>query len=221
MSFFHLISLPSSFVLLPVPFSPSFSFRYIYSTCTLLSLSLHSSFCTFFPLLPSNTYFLSPHSHAHHFSLSCILSPQGLRNFLCNIPLILPVVSGFFDSLPSFLLVCVFVPFTRLYIATSFHFFTGIPVPLVVLLRVLFLSSPASVSILHSSLPSNLSSNFAALFPAFSLSSLFHPQISAPYINILCIMLVVLVGYYLICFPHYLSDMCLIPESSLIILDKF
>jgi hypothetical protein len=109
----------------------------------------HSTSCTFFPLLPSNTLFSLhfPTSESrHHFLFCCTLSPQVLRNFLCHIP---PCYSGFFNSLPSFLVVRVFVPFTEFYIhpysfcSQSFHFFTDIPVPLVVfvlllLLRVLF-----------------------------------------------------------------------------------
>jgi hypothetical protein len=51
---------------------------------------------------------------------------------------VLPVVSGFFNFSPFFLLARVFVSFTQLYIhpfsfcSQSFHFFTGIPVSLVV-----------------------------------------------------------------------------------------
>jgi hypothetical protein len=56
---------------------------------------------------------------SHHFSFSYILSPQLLRHFLCHTPLIVPVIFGFFNSFPSFLLVCVFVPFTHLYIHPS------------------------------------------------------------------------------------------------------
>jgi hypothetical protein len=48
---------------LPFPFSHSLSFRYIHSTSTQFSLCPHSIFCTFFPLLPSNTCFLSSRSH--------------------------------------------------------------------------------------------------------------------------------------------------------------
>jgi hypothetical protein len=63
---FHPSSLPSIFIQL---FSPllslplSLSFRYIHSTCAQLSLFSHSTFCTLFPLLPSNTCFLSPQSN--------------------------------------------------------------------------------------------------------------------------------------------------------------
>jgi hypothetical protein len=138
-----------------------------------------SSFLSFYPAPVFSL--LVPTSRSHYnFSFFCILSPQILRNFLCHPSLILLVVSGFFDSFPSFLLVCVFVPFSQLYIppssfcSRSFHFFTGIPVSLVVfLLRVLCLFFQYSVTILHSSLPSILSSNLAALFPAFTLSLFF------------------------------------------------
>jgi hypothetical protein len=86
----------------------------------------------------------------------------------------------FFYSLASFLLICVFVPFTQLHIhpssfcSQSFHFFTGISIPLEIflslLLHVLFFSLQHSINIRHSSLQSILSSNFATLFPAFTLS---------------------------------------------------
>jgi hypothetical protein len=60
-----LLSILSSFrlysVVLPVPFSPFLLFRYI--PCAQLSFSPHGTFCTSFPLLPSNTYFLSPRSY--------------------------------------------------------------------------------------------------------------------------------------------------------------
>jgi hypothetical protein len=145
-------------VFLPVPFSPFLSFLYTHSTCVQLSIFFHtrSTFCTFFPLLPSNvcffSFFIPTSTSRHHFSFLCTLSSQVLRNFLCRIPFILPVVSGFFDSLPSVLLIWVFVPFTQLYIhpssfcLQSFHFFSGISVPpvgfLYLVLRVLFLFSP-------------------------------------------------------------------------------
>jgi hypothetical protein len=48
-------------IFLHVPFSPSLSFRYI--KCAQLSLSPRSTFCTFFPLLPSSTCFLSSFLH--------------------------------------------------------------------------------------------------------------------------------------------------------------
>jgi hypothetical protein len=112
---FHLSYLPYVFTQYFFPLLFLLSFCYIHSTCALLSLSPHNPFCTFFPLLPSNTCFLS----RHYFFLSCTLAPQVLRNFLCHTPFIFPVVTGFFNSLPSFLLVCVFVPFTQLYIHPS------------------------------------------------------------------------------------------------------
>jgi hypothetical protein len=164
--FFHSVP-PCSISLLFILFSfrlhsvflPSLSFRYIHFRCALLSLSPHSTFCTSFPLFPDNTCFLFSCSHVwispSFFSLLHSLSLQALRNFLCHTPFILLVVSGFFDSFYSFLLFCVFVPFTQFYIhpssfcSQSFHFFTGIPVPLVVFLSLLLLR----VSSLLSSIP--------------------------------------------------------------------
>jgi hypothetical protein len=62
------------------------------------------SFISFHPI--SVFSLLVPTSESrHYFSFSCTLLLQVLRNFLCHTPLILPVVSGFFDSVPSFLLV--------------------------------------------------------------------------------------------------------------------
>jgi hypothetical protein len=103
-SFIHPIHLHS--VILPVPFFPSVSFCHIHSICAQLSLSPHCSFGTFFPLLLAIIF------------LSFALSPPGTPKYSLS-PLILSVVSGFFDSLPSFLLVCVFVPFIQLYIHPS------------------------------------------------------------------------------------------------------
>jgi hypothetical protein len=68
-SFIHLISLPSSFSISPRSISPSHfatSIPHGLSISPLslsLSRSLATSSCTFFPLLPSNTCFLSPCSH--------------------------------------------------------------------------------------------------------------------------------------------------------------
>jgi hypothetical protein len=120
--FFH----PSPFrlhsVFLPVPFSPSLLFRYIHSTCAELSLSPHSTFYTFFfsfHPIPVFSFLVPTSKSRHHFSFFCTFSPQVLRNLLCHTSLILPVVSGFFDSFPSFLSVCIFVLFTQLYIHPS------------------------------------------------------------------------------------------------------
>jgi hypothetical protein len=110
------------------------------------------SFLSFHPI-PVFSLLIPTSESRHHFPLFCTLS-QVRRNFLCPPLLILPVISGFFDSLSSFLLACVFVPFTQVYVhpssfcSQSFHFFTGITFLLVVflfllLLRVLFLFSPA------------------------------------------------------------------------------
>jgi hypothetical protein len=67
----------------------------------------------------------------HPFHMWSIVSLSSHSTFS---PQVLPVVSGFFDSFPSFLLVCGFVSFTQLYIHPSsfcfqsFRFFTGKPV---------------------------------------------------------------------------------------------
>jgi hypothetical protein len=157
------MSLPSSFSIFPRSFlTVSLSH---FATSIRLFLSAHSTFCTFFPLLPSNTCFLSPGSHIWisppFFSLLHSLSPgtpEFPLSYTSHSPCcILYLESRFFDSLPYFLLVDVFDPFTQLYIhsssfcSQSFHFFTGIPVPLVVLLPLSpcpfsFLSSIPSVS---------------------------------------------------------------------------
>jgi hypothetical protein len=120
----------------------------MYSTCARLSLFIAHSAPSFlfFHSIPVFSLLVPTFQLRHHVSLSCTLSPQVLRNFLCHTPLILPVVPWFFDYLPSFLLVRVFVPFTHIYIhpssfySQSFHFFTGISVRLVVLLSLSFFS---------------------------------------------------------------------------------
>jgi hypothetical protein len=182
-----------------------------------MSLSPHSTFCTtapsflFFRPIAVFSLLVSTSKARHHFSLFCTLSRQVFLNFLCHTPLILPVVSGFFDSFPSFLLVCVFAPFTQLYIHPSsfcsqfFHFFTEIPVSLIVFLSLSFFSVFFSLFCLQTlplSFPLSLSSYSSHTLPAVSLSLLkyfsctfctsscsFHPQSSAPYINIPSIML--------------------------------
>jgi hypothetical protein len=108
------------------------------------------SFLSFRPI-PIFCLLVPTSKSRHHFSFSCTLSP--LWSYLCHTPLILLLY------LDSFFLACLcLVPFTQLYIhpfsfcSQFFHFFTGIPVSLVVilflslaflLLRVLFLFSPA------------------------------------------------------------------------------
>jgi hypothetical protein len=102
---FHLHS-----VFLSVPFSPSLTFRYIYSTCAQLFLSPHRTFCIFFLSfhpIPASSLLVAPSKSPHHFPFSCTLLPRYLlRNFLCHTSLILSIVSGFFDSFSSLLLVC-------------------------------------------------------------------------------------------------------------------
>jgi hypothetical protein len=59
-SFIHLISLSSLFSHLSPPLS-----HFATSIPHVLPLSPHSTFCTFFPPLPSNTSFLSPSLFSH------------------------------------------------------------------------------------------------------------------------------------------------------------
>jgi hypothetical protein len=131
-SFIHSISLQYFSLFLSLPLS-----HFAASIPHVLS-SPRSTFRTFFPLLlPLFSLLVSTPESRHHFSLSCTLSPQILWNFLYHKPLILPSFPSFFDSLPLFLLVRVFVPFIQLRIhpssfcSQSFHFSTGAPVPLV------------------------------------------------------------------------------------------
>jgi hypothetical protein len=107
--YFILSSFRPHSVFLPAPFSPSLSFPYIHSTCAQLSLLItHSapSFLFFHPI-PVFSLLVPTFKSRHHFSFFCIFPP------------IFAVVSGFFDSFPSVLLVCVFIPFTQLYIHAS------------------------------------------------------------------------------------------------------
>jgi hypothetical protein len=155
-SFIHPISLPSSFGISPRSFLCLSHFAtfipHVFNCLSLLIAHSAPSFLSFRPLpdfsllVPTSTLTINFFFHLHSLSPSIPEFPHT--------PLILPVVSGFFDSRPSFFIICVFVPFTQLYIhpssfcCQSFHFFTGIPVPLVIffsllLLRVLFLFSPA------------------------------------------------------------------------------
>jgi hypothetical protein len=85
----------------PVPLPPLFSI-------------FPRSFLSFRPI-PVFSLLVPTSKSSHHFSLFCTLSPQVLRNFLYHTFLILPVVSGFFDSLPCVLL----VPVNQLYIHPS------------------------------------------------------------------------------------------------------
>jgi hypothetical protein len=155
---FHLSYLPSVFIQNFPAFSLSLSLSLSpFATSIppalnyLFLLIVHSapSFLSFHPI-PFFSILVHTSKSRHHFSFSFTVSPQVLRNYLCHTLLILPVVSAFFDSLSSFLLVCVFVPFTQLYIYSSpfcfqsFHFFTGIPVFLVV-----FLSPSSSCFCFH------------------------------------------------------------------------
>jgi hypothetical protein len=158
-------------VFLSVPFSPPLSFL-----------------CTFSPRLPSNTCFpllVSTSRSRHYFPFFALSLPKYSR-ISCHTPLILPVVSGFFDYFPSFLLFCIFIPSTQLHscifllivIFSLLHWhtrFSDISLspssP-----YFFFFSLHHSVSILHSPVLSILSSYFAALFPAFTLSLFLFPH---------------------------------------------
>jgi hypothetical protein len=110
-------------------------------------------------------------------SFCCTLSPQVFQNFLCHTLLTLPVVSGFFDCFPSFLL-CFYLFHSALHssifllflIFPLLHWHTHFSDSISLRVFFFFFSLQHSVSILHSSLPSILSSNFADVFPAFTLS---------------------------------------------------
>jgi hypothetical protein len=91
------------------------SIPHVLNFLSLLIAHSGPSFLSFRPI-PALSLHLPTSKSGQNFSLSYTFSPQVLRNFLCHTPLILPVVSGFFDSFPSFLLVYMFVPFTQLYI---------------------------------------------------------------------------------------------------------
>jgi hypothetical protein len=192
-SFIHPLALPSSFTISPRSFlSLSLSFHYIHSTWAQFSLSLfiaHSapSFLSFHPI-PVFSLLIPTSKSRHHFSFFCTLSPQVFQNFLCHTPLILPVVSGFFDSFPSSLLIWslslshsssfIHLPFALNLSTSSLAY----PFLSLLLLRVFFFHSfQHSVSILHSSLPSILSplKYFSCISSTSSCS--FHPQITAPH----------------------------------------
>jgi hypothetical protein len=178
--FYYVLPVPYLFhpsYLLSLPLSPFATFPL--HTCSIVSLFIAHSAPSFLSFHPIPVFSLLVHTskYRHHFSFSpCTPEFPLSYSYTSHI---LSLVSGFFDSFPSFLLVCVFVPFTQLYIhpssfcSQSFHFFIGIPVSLVVFLplspsSVLFLFSPAFRQ--YSILPSILSSNFTAFFPAFTLS---------------------------------------------------
>jgi hypothetical protein len=124
--------------------------------CSIVSLSLHSTFCTFFALLhpiPVVSLLFPTFDSRHHFSLSCIISPQVLRNLLSYTiidSLILSLLSCLSVSL-SFSLSSTFLhlPFALNLSASSLAY----PFLSLLLLRVFFFFSlQHSVSILHSSL---------------------------------------------------------------------
>jgi hypothetical protein len=97
--FIHLISLPSSFSISLRSFlSLSLISLHPFHMCSIpLSLSPHTTFCTFFPLLPSIPIF------------SLLVPTSSLFFlFLRHTPLILPVVSRFFPFFLACLCLCPF-----------------------------------------------------------------------------------------------------------------
>jgi hypothetical protein len=91
-SFIHPISLPSSFGISPRSFLCLSHFAtFIPHVFNCLSPP-HSTFCPFFPLFPSTTWFLSPGSHIythHQFFLSLALSlPKysGISSYTSHTP---------------------------------------------------------------------------------------------------------------------------------------
>jgi hypothetical protein len=120
------------FISIPTPFFfcsfPPLPYRFYLSYLSSVFIQYFSSSFLIAHYAPSLLNFhpirvfslLVPTSKSYdHFSFFCPLSPQVFRNFLCHTSLILPLVSGCFDSFPSFLLFCIFIPFTQLYIHLS------------------------------------------------------------------------------------------------------
>jgi hypothetical protein len=120
MSFIHPIFLPFSLSISSRSFASSLSHYTAYAPHPGPSLF-------FFRPIPVLSLFVPTSERS--------LSPQVHRNILCHASLILPVVRGFSDYLPSLLLVGVFVPLAQLHThpssfrSHSFYFFAGIPVP--------------------------------------------------------------------------------------------
>jgi hypothetical protein len=195
-SFIHPIFLPSSFSISPRYF-PSLSLisppsiPHVLDRLSLLVAHPAPSLLSFRPI-----YLLSlssfPHLNLAIIFLSLALSVH--RSFGISFFTHLSYSLLYLGSLILSLLSCLAVslslslrihPYS--FCSQFFHFLTGIPVPPVVLLsllviRVLFFSLQHSVSILHFSLSLIFSSNFAALFPAFTLS-LFLLQSSLYYVT--------------------------------------
>jgi hypothetical protein len=202
---FRLHSVFSQFLSLPLSHFATSIPHMLYCLAVLIAHSA-PSFISFHPISPSFFFLL------HSLSSGTSEFPLSYTSH--------PVVSGFLDSVPSFLLVLHSSIFLLLLIFPLLHWHTRFSdsISLSPSSPCFFFSLQHSVTILHSSLPSILSSNFATLFPAFTLilfllhSSLtstpstpstplkyfsctfstssrsFHSQISALYINILSIM---------------------------------
>jgi hypothetical protein len=76
---FHPSYLPSIFIFLDVPFSPSLSFRYIHIphelNCLFLLIAHSAPFLSFYPI-PIFSLLVPTSKSRHHFSFFCSLSPQ-------------------------------------------------------------------------------------------------------------------------------------------------
>jgi hypothetical protein len=176
MSFIHLISLPFSFSISPHSFPPSvISLHPFQLFLSLLVAHSAPSFLSFHPNLFSLSSF--PHLNISIIFFSFALSLPSCSGISCVIHLsyfllyldflILSLLFCLSVSLfLSFSSTCIHLPFAlNLYTSSLIVYFS------LLLLRVFFSTLQDSLSILHSSLPSILSSNFGR-----SLSS-FHSQL--------------------------------------------
>jgi hypothetical protein len=152
---FHPSYLSSAFIQYFSPFlSLPLSFCYLHSTCAhcFFFLIAHSaSSFLLFPPIPVFSLLVPTSKSRHYFSLSCTVSPQVLRNFLSH----LSYSPLYLDSLILSPLSCLSVLLSLSLSSTFIH------LPFAINL---------STSSLEYLLPSILSSNFAVLFPVFTLS---------------------------------------------------
>jgi hypothetical protein len=185
---FHPTYLPSVFAhyfspVLSLPLSHFVaSAPHVLDRLTLLSAHSAPSLLLFRPI-PVLSLFVPASKPRHHFPLFRALSPQVHRYILCHASLILPVVLGFSDSLPSLLLVRVFVPLAHLrahpfsFRSHSFHFLTGISVPPAVILCLFHICALFLFSVALRQYPALFPSAYSVLELCRSLSR-FHSQLA-------------------------------------------